>query len=123
MAGLYLFFAAVSCFGLGNGYPNPVLPKSINVYIAVVETPVVGLSERRIQVFARGEDNQVYHKYQIEILKDIWTNWTKIPTPHPNITFAADPAVGVNPDGRIDLFIRYTTDLDLFQVSRYRHQS
>jgi hypothetical protein len=86
------------------------------VSIAIALIPIRGSTLLRTQAFARGSDNQIYHKFQVDVAADAWTNWAKIPTPNPNNSLAADPAVGVNLDGTIDLFIRYTTDLDLFQV-------
>eukprot|EP00386_Alphamonas_edax_P005513 GDKI01017824.1.p2 GENE.GDKI01017824.1~~GDKI01017824.1.p2 ORF type:complete len:223 (-),score=74.47 GDKI01017824.1:19-687(-) len=42
------------------------------------------------------------------------TNITETDMPH--LAFDADPAVGVNDDGRVEVFARYTTNLDVWQT-------
>jgi hypothetical protein len=45
-----------------------------------------------------------------------WTEWILRAKAPAGSVWDADPAVGVNPDGTIDVFIRELANLDLWQI-------
>jgi len=101
-------------------YPNERLPHSNKTVFAIANTKYA------YHVFARGKDNLLYHKYSMkdnfsiearEAFSDSgpWTDWI-MRAQAPNGSWDSDPACGVNPDGSIEVFIRYSTNLDMWQM-------
>ena len=56
--------------------------------------------EGREEVFVRGTDNQLYHKWQGN--DGSWSSWYSL-----GGTLAGDPAVGKTYDGRIEVYCRF----------------
>jgi hypothetical protein len=69
--------------------------------------PAVGVNQDdRLEVFALGSDNVVYHIWQT-CAGCLWSGWTRIDNAHPsNLTFVGRPVVGMNQDGRLEVFAR-----------------
>ena len=70
-------------------------------------------ADGRIEIFARGTDNHVWHLYQTEPNGD-WSNWEDLSTYRPlpggtPLTASNPPAAGSAADGRIEIFV---ADLD-----------
>src|ERR1700731_2829925 len=69
-------------------------------------------ADGRIEIFARGTDNHVWHLYQTEPNGD-WSNWEDLSTYRPlpggpPLTASNQPATGSAADGRIEIFARGT---------------
>jgi hypothetical protein len=75
-------------------------------------------TKRFIHVFAIGEDRSLYHKY-VDLQQDPdmqqWSAWVQRSVAV-NGTWEGDPCVGVNADGTVEVFIRYSSGLDLWQL-------
>lgn len=68
-----------------------------------------------LHVFAIGKNTtNLYHKYQ-DFSTGAWTEWILRAAAF-NGTWDSDPAAGVNLDGRVEVFIRYSTNLDLWRI-------
>lgn len=128
------------------GYSNVTLPMSNTTTLAVAETPhflfVFALGKDR-NVYEKHVPMQLVSDY---VVKDTqadgglpWSEWAPIfrwnrtalqeafrhagrdpnnitQADMPLLAFDGDPAVGVNPDGRVEVFARYTTNLDVWQT-------
>lgn len=73
-------------------------------------------------VVALGKDGQLWHSYQ-EAPSGYWKRWAPLTSVCPNATdvqrpcsFDADPAIGKNIDGRLEIFARFEDNLDLWQM-------
>lgn len=108
------------------GYPQTVLPQNDTFHqqFAMVMNPNYGL-----HVFARGANSSLFHKFQTGVYTDVtgttanMSEWHCL-TPNPGWTSAGrkplifweDPVAEINNDGRAEIFIRLTGDLDLWQI-------
>lgn len=62
---------------------------------------VVSVNEdERLELFALGHDNQIYHKYQLTA--EDWSNWANLG----GLYIRGGPSVVRNADGRLQLFVR-----------------
>jgi len=94
-----------------QAYPNEHLPEGNTTVIATAHTKYF------VQVFALGKDGQLWHRYlDLHLPSANWTDWIMHPRTNATLTFDADPAVGVNPDGTVEVFIRDKNNLDLWQI-------
>jgi len=94
----------------GMAYDNMVLPQGNTTVLATA------LTKQYMHVFALGQDGNLYHKYMDTSLStEKWTDWI-LRAVAVNGTWNSDPCVGVNADGSIEVFIRYSTNLDLWQI-------
>lgn len=66
---------------------------------------VVQNSDGRLEVFARGNDNAIYHKWETCVGCG-WSVWASL-----GGSFVNDPAVGINYNGRLEVFARGSDDL------------
>jgi len=112
-----LLFAAVALFGTGDALRNPNYPvtKLPHGNVTVLAT---AHTKRFIHAFATGADLSLYHKYvDLQASPDAtkWTDWI-VRSTAVNGTWEGDPCVGVNADGTVEVFIRYSTGLDLWQL-------
>lgn len=89
-------------------YPDQHLPEGNTTVLAV------GRNQYHLHVFALGTDNDLWRKYQ-SVNGGNWTSWLKIAEPSCGGKWEADPAVGVNKDGTLEVFIRTQVNLDLWQ--------
>jgi len=98
--------------GVPVRYPNPKLPQGNTTVMAIADTPTY------IHVFALGADGALYHKYQMQDQKPVanWSDWIVRARAPSGTSWDADPAVGVNPDGSLDVFVRELENLDLWQI-------
>jgi len=103
--------AIVMWTGPVASYPNPKLPEGNTTVFAVAQTTSF------IHVFALGADGALYHKYQPQGQQPPanWTDWI-MRSRAPGGIWDADPACGVDADGVTEVYIRYSTNLDLWQL-------
>jgi len=99
------------CILINNviAYPDEHLPHGNRTVLGIANT------QTAIHVFALGLDGQLWHKFQMTNPAGPWTDWLLRATA-PNGTWDSDPAVGVNTDDSIEIFIRESTNLDLWQI-------
>lgn len=76
-----------------------------------------------LHVFARGLNKSIWHKFQTGPVKNTSDPAAKIPmskwhclTPNKTLTFDTDPAAAVNAKGQIEVFVRFTGYIDLWQI-------
>ena len=63
--------------------------------------PAVAMnSDGRLEVFARGSDNSVWHRAQVSPGSASWSSWASL-----NQQTISDPAVGINTDGTMQVFV------------------
>eukprot|EP00455_Lapot_gusevi_P023491 TRINITY_DN243_c0_g3_i1.p1 TRINITY_DN243_c0_g3~~TRINITY_DN243_c0_g3_i1.p1 ORF type:complete len:200 (+),score=70.04 TRINITY_DN243_c0_g3_i1:54-653(+) len=105
-AGLLLLLAT----SLVSAYPNEKLPHGNTTVIAIAQNAF------NLHLFARGKDGILYHRYQ-DYKSGNWSDWL-VRAVATNGTWDADPAVGVNQDGRIEVFIRYSENLDMWHFQQ-----
>lgn len=84
-----------------------VLPQGNTTVLATAVTKM------GVQIVATGADQQLYHKYQFP--NGTFSLWHRI-TNNMSRAFDSDPAVAVNADGRLEVFVRYHTNLDMWQT-------
>eukprot|EP00928_Gymnodinium_smaydae_P066226 TRINITY_DN49268_c0_g1_i1.p1 TRINITY_DN49268_c0_g1~~TRINITY_DN49268_c0_g1_i1.p1 ORF type:complete len:250 (-),score=33.38 TRINITY_DN49268_c0_g1_i1:69-818(-) len=98
---------------------NGVLPENIvDQQLPSVRNPHYGL-----HVIALGKNGSLFHKYQIgstnmssPVPYVPMSDWICL-TPNASLVFGNSPAVALNADGRIELFVGYKPDsLDLWQM-------
>jgi len=96
----------------GGSYPNPKLPEGNTTVFAIAQ------QDDYMHVFALGADGALYHKYQMLNQNPTanWTAWILRAKAPMQSTWDADPAVGLASDGSLEVFIRQTVDLDLWQM-------
>jgi len=111
------------CLATALAYPNTVLPQNDTFHqqFAMVMNPHYGL-----HVFARGENSSLFHKFQVgpavggEANMSEWHCLTPVPGYTSGglkpLIFWEDPTAAINDDGRAEIFIRLTGDLDLWQL-------
>jgi hypothetical protein len=70
-----------------------------------VGKPAVGRNaDGRLEVFARkSTDNNLYHSYQLATGGTTWASWSVLQS---GVSFIGTPAVGLNYDGRLEVFAR-----------------
>jgi len=64
---------------------------------------VVRSSDGRLEVFGRGADNAIWHKYQADSNSDQWTTWINLGD---NNKFTSDPVAILSSEGFIHLFAK-----------------
>lgn len=75
--------------------------------------PVVAVDfYKKLHVFARGTDDRIY-RIREDARNNQWTEWVTIGGPIP---FAGQPAMGLNSDGRMEIFARGKTDGNLYHA-------
>lgn len=113
-----IIFLTTAALGV-NAYANTVLdPKHIeNQVWATVWNPSYGL-----HVFALGANQSLFHKFQTSPVDNSlpmpsanMSKWHCL-TPNVSMTFDTDPAAGINSNGQIELFSRFTGFIDLWQI-------
>ncbi|GBG31913.1 Hypothetical Protein FCC1311_081382 [Hondaea fermentalgiana] len=99
------------------GYPIEVFARG-NRTIFAMES----LHNGMLFVVALGKDGQLWHSYQ-ELPSAKWKDWAPLTSFCPNATdarrlckFDADPNIGKNADGRLEIFARFEENLDLWQM-------
>lgn len=120
-------------------YPGEHLPRGNRTVFAMEYTNLGGL-----QIVSLGKDGQLWHTFQSPdvdaeeskwtgaentAVKDDkpkpmkWTPWTRLTDlcpskliPTRKCVFDADPVVGRNKDGRLEIFIRFQENLDTWQL-------
>jgi len=106
------------------GYDREILPRGNTTVFAMQRLQYGGLF-----FVALGADHQLWAIFQEQNSTDpsglSWSDWEPITSVCPggipvNTTrecyFDADPAIGVNKDGRLEIFARFETNLDLWQM-------
>ena len=98
--------------GVPLHYPNPKLPQGNTTVFAIAE------QSDYLNVFALGADGALYHKYQAlnQNPPANWSEWIVRARAPAGSAWDADPAVGVAPDGTMEVFIRELANLDLWQI-------
>lgn len=101
-------------------WDHPILPYS--------NASVFGMAWTKTgkHLVARGLNGQLWHIFEDQ---GTWTNWTQITQYCPKqvgygdppyldrpCVFDSDPAVGVNADGRLEVFVRFAENLDVWQL-------
>lgn len=90
-------------------YPDERLPRGNTTEFAIARGKLF------THVFARGKDGQLWYRYQpTSSASPNWTDWQSLPAPEGG-RWDSDPAVGVNADGSLEVFVRWSTNLDLWQ--------
>jgi RHS repeat-associated protein len=74
---------------------------------AITSDPAVGINaDGRLEVFARGTDGALWHNWQQPAAAGGgWSGWASLA---PGSAITSDPAVGINADGRLEVFARGT---------------
>mmetsp|Transcript_13939 Transcript_13939/g.24918 ORF Transcript_13939/g.24918 Transcript_13939/m.24918 type:complete len:245 (+) Transcript_13939:163-897(+) len=97
-------------------YPVEVLPQSNRTVFGMEYMANGGL-----QIVALGRDGQVWHVYQNST--EHWSDWMRLTDVCPSALdrerkciFDGDPAIGRNEDGRLEVFMRFRDNLDLWQI-------
>ena len=100
---------------LSVGYPVEVLPEGNTTVLAMAHT-VHGQ-----QLVALGADAQLWHLYTLP--NGSWSAWHPLTNSCPSFNntqrpcvFDSDPAIGVNADGRLEVFVRFHDNLDMWQI-------
>jgi len=89
-------------------YPDEHLPEGNETVLAIADNGYA------LHVFALGKDGGLWHKYQAA--NESWTDWI-LRAKADNGVWDSDPACGINPsDNTVEVFIRYSTNLDLWQI-------
>ena len=111
---LVLLLALLSSFC--SSYPVEVLPEGNTTVLAMAHTKAGGQ-----QLVARGADGQLWHLHTLK--NGSWSGWAPLTTACPSFNetdrpcvFDSDPAVAVNADGRLEVFARFKTNLDMWQM-------
>jgi hypothetical protein len=101
-------------FGLAAAYPHPKLPEGNRTQLAMAWT------KAGKQLVALGADAQLWHLYE---RGGNWSDWAPLTSVCPSknesgrkFRFDGDPAVGVNADGRLEVFVRFVDNLDVWQM-------
>lgn len=113
--------AGRALLGLKPKQPNwiGVLPDNIvDQQLPMVRTPHYGM-----HVIALGKNGSLFHKYQTGPTNTS-VPWPYVPmsdwlclTPNPSLKFGNSPAIALNADGHIELFVGYLPDsLDIWQM-------
>jgi len=89
-------------------YPDEHLPEGNTTVLAIAVTA------HYTHVFALGKEGALWHQYKTTGSAD-WTKWI-LRAKAVNGTWDSDPAVGVNSNGVVEVFIRYSTNLDVWQM-------
>lgn len=99
------------------GYPTELFARGNRTSFAV-ESMLNGL----LQVVALGTDGQVWHTFEVE-KRGKWRGWAQLTTACPSAVdrerpcfFDGDPAIGRNADGRLEVFMRFAANLDMWQM-------
>ncbi len=87
-------------------YPTERLPRGNTTVIAIASNPYL------LQAFALSTDGELVMKYKTD--NTSFSDWITLANP-PGGQWNSDPVVGVNTDGRVEVFIRFTTNLDVWQ--------
>jgi serine protease len=85
----------------GWGGWSPVRPSRIATLTGL--PVVIHNDDRRLEVFARGSDNAIYHIWQTAPNNGFAAGWDRLGG---NCT--SDPVVGINSDGRLEAFVRWS---------------
>ncbi|MGO8670747.1 MAG: hypothetical protein ACLQVD_05205 [Capsulimonadaceae bacterium] len=62
-------------------------------------------SDGRLEVFARGADNALWHNWQAPASSPTWSGWVSLGSPL-NDGITSDPAVALNTNGHLEVFVR-----------------
>ena len=96
-------------------YPVEVLPEGNTTVLAMAHTT------HGKQLVALGADSQLWHLYTLP--NGSWSQWHKLTSNCPSFNnskrscvFDSDPAIGVNKDGRLEVFARFHGNLDMWQM-------
>eukprot|EP00462_Mataza_sp_D1_P001303 CAMPEP_0175093724 /NCGR_PEP_ID=MMETSP0086_2-20121207/3182_1 /TAXON_ID=136419 /ORGANISM="Unknown Unknown, Strain D1" /LENGTH=186 /DNA_ID=CAMNT_0016366739 /DNA_START=124 /DNA_END=684 /DNA_ORIENTATION=- len=75
-----------------------------------------------LHVFARGKNASLYHKWQTGPVNSSsgidnapMSDWHCL-TPNASLTFDTDPTAALNANGQIEIFVRMSTFIDLWQI-------
>eukprot|EP00823_Brevimastigomonas_motovehiculus_P007080 TRINITY_DN6091_c0_g1_i1.p1 TRINITY_DN6091_c0_g1~~TRINITY_DN6091_c0_g1_i1.p1 ORF type:complete len:215 (+),score=42.60 TRINITY_DN6091_c0_g1_i1:33-647(+) len=93
-------------------YPDEKLPQGVNTLFSIVS------GYNALHLFALGADGNLWHRYQMMTGADEkapWSAWI-LRAKAPNGSWNSDPTAGMGADGTIEVFIRYTTNLDVWQI-------
>jgi len=80
---------------------------------------VVRSNDGRLEVFGRGVDNAIWHKYQSEPNSDSWTTWMSLGSNH---KFTSDPVPILSSEGFIHLFAK-TADNSLMHKTQFTNST
>jgi len=101
-------------------YPSELFPRSNRTKFGI-ET----MANNLLHVVALGVDGQIWHTF--EERKGKWHPWTPLTTVCPSgrererpCKFDGDPVVTRNLDGRLEVFMRFEENLDLWQMHQLR---
>jgi hypothetical protein len=100
---------------LSWAYPVEVLPEGNTTNLAMAHT------QHGQQLVALGADAQLWHLYTLP--NGSWAQWSPLTKfcpsfndSHRPCVFDSDPAIGVNADGRLEVFARFHDNLDMWQM-------
>ena len=100
---------------LASAYPVEVLPEGNTTVLAMAH------SVHGKQLVALGADSQLWHLYTLQ--NGSWSGWQQLSFQCPSFNdsarpcvFDSDPAIGVNKDGRLEVFARFHDNLDMWQM-------
>ena len=89
------------CTGGWSGWQSLGTPSSTTGLVN--STTVASNSDGRLEVFALGSDGNLYHIYQCgTVCTGAWSSWSSLGKPAAGLK--ADPVVGTNSDGRLEVF-------------------
>lgn len=101
-----------------RGWDGPLPFNIVNLKLATVVNPNYGM-----HVFALGKNGSLFHRFQngtvnqSALIPSVPMSDWHVLTKNTSLVFGNDPAVAVNADGHIELFVGYKTDsLDLWQM-------
>jgi hypothetical protein len=103
--------------GTVTAYPKERLPEGNTTNLAISAT------KYGQHLIALGANHQLWHIYSLP--NNSWTTWQQLSTYCPSrndskrlCAFDSDPAVGVNTDGRLEIFVRFKDNLDLWKFDQ-----
>jgi len=106
--GVLVFLSIVFVAHAHIKYPDEHLPEGNTTVLAITDNGYA------IHVFALGKDGGLWHKYQA--VNESWTDWILRAKADDGV-WDSDPACGVNKgDNTVEVFIRYSRNLDLWQM-------
>jgi hypothetical protein len=116
----FVNFFFCSLISFRHPYSNSILSLRLSAF---QDLNMAKLSYGGLFIVALGSDGQIWRIYQRRDENLTWSEWAPLTKlcPWANDTsrvceFDADPTIARNPDGRLELFVRFHNNLDLWQM-------
>uniref|UniRef100_A0A7S2RBN3 DOMON domain-containing protein n=1 Tax=Mucochytrium quahogii TaxID=96639 RepID=A0A7S2RBN3_9STRA len=98
------------------GYPVEIFPRGNETRFGIE-----WLNNGGLFIVGLGKDGNVWYVHQRDDMS--WTNWTQLTSICPSgldanrkCKFDSDPAIARNDDGRLEIFVRFEENLDVWQM-------